>query len=50
MLFFVQGISQTYVTFPNDDCGYAIAASLKHQDVYYKESNSKFEWAYYEYL
>jgi len=50
MLFFVQGISQTCVTFPNDTCGYAIVASLKHQDVYYKVYNLKFEWAYYECL
>jgi len=38
------------VSFPNDNCRYAIVASLKHQDVYYKVYNSKFEWAYYECL
>jgi hypothetical protein len=38
------------VTFLKDDGGYAIVASLKHEDVNYKVYNPESEWAYYECL
>jgi hypothetical protein len=36
------------VTFLEDDGGYGIVASLKHEDVNYKAYNPEFEWAYCE--
>jgi hypothetical protein len=36
------------VTFPEDDGGYVIVTSLKHEDVNYKVYNLESEWAYYE--
>jgi len=38
------------VTFLEDDGGYAIVASLKHEDVNSKVYNSESEWAYFECL
>ncbi len=38
------------MTFLEDDGGYAIVASLKHEDVNYKVYNPESEWAYYECL
>jgi hypothetical protein len=43
-------IPNNYVTFVEDDDGYAIVASLEHEDVNYKAYNPKFKWAYYECL
>jgi len=48
--FFMQGTSQTTVTFIEDDGGYAIIVSLRHEDVNYKVYNPKSEWAYCECL
>jgi hypothetical protein len=44
IVFRARDIPKRCVTFPEVDCGYVIATSLKHQDVNYKVYNLEFEW------
>ncbi len=48
IVFHARDIPNNCVTFLEDDGGYGIVASLKHEDVNYKAYNPEFEWAYCE--
>jgi hypothetical protein len=50
VVFHAKDIPNNRVTFPKDDGGYVIVASLKHEDMNYKVYNPKFEWAYFKCL
>jgi len=44
----VKEIPNSYVTFLEDDGGYAIVASLTHEHLNYKVYNLESDWAYFE--